>query len=233
MPGPTSHPRINGNQVDGLIRQTGDTLKQQDDGSWEGVVKYICRWAKVLQLAPKRNVAQHPDFSVLICTTCEVDRLNPGIMCELTATYRGFFDADVADNSTEELVTNTSEAPIDAHPAFNSDIGGTKAAPLNGAVFDEDGKFTGWKSDSKYAGVESFVTPSTVYRFCFSTKSRPATLAGVGTKSTSGGYGSPPGAGDREWLFISSTWRREGGLYLVTNEHMLSGPRGWDDVIYS
>lgn len=227
---------VRGKSIDQLIRQTGDTLRMLDDGSWEGTVKYKCRWSSVVALAPKRNTARHPDFSVLVCTQCEVSRLKPGIVCELTATYRGFFGASNPNiNSREELITNTSEAPIDSHPRFVTDIGGKKGSELHGAIFDDDGKWTGWKADSLYAGVESYLFPSTIYRSTQSVSGRPTSIFNVGTTSgvTTGVVGSPPGApSGKGWLLISHTWNREGGLYSESVEYMLSGPKGWDSVIY-
>jgi hypothetical protein len=221
--------KIHGNQILGLVRQTGDTLDQSEDGTWEGSVRYVCRWVNVLSLAPVRNTARHPDFPNLICKSCKVTRLKPGLVCQLDATYRGLVGPEDLASSTEEIITSTSEAPIETHPHFTSVIGGTAAAPLNGAVFDKDGKFTGWKSDSPYAGKESYLIPSTIYRKTSPTRTRPLDIGPVGTVRAPGIGG---GSLDSNWMFTVRSWRRDGGVYDVSEEYMLSGPGGWDPVLY-
>jgi hypothetical protein len=226
--------KVTGNQVNGLIRQPGDTCNQLADGTWEADVVYICRWANVMTLAPQRNVAAHPDFPVMLCSGCRINRLKPGIVCELHVSYRGIFGPDPGpiwgrDTSTEEVNTSMSEAPIETHPDFASVIGGTPAAPINGAVFDKDGKFTGWKGDSPYAGKESYLIPSTVYRLTNPGRGRPSGVGEVGTIQDPGIDGGPV---DANWLYTGRSWRRNGGVYDVTEEYMLSGPGGFDPTLY-
>lgn len=221
--------RLRGNQILGLVRQTGDTIDQVDDGTWEAQVRYICRWANVLSLAPVRNTARHPDFPNLICKNCKITRLKPGVVCQLDVSYRGLIGPEELAQAVEETITSTSEAPIETHPDFTSILGGNKAAPKNGAVFDTDGKFTGWKSDSPYAGKESYLIPSTIYRKTTPSRVRPTSVGPVGT-IVSPGIGG--GGLDANWLFTVRSWRRDGGVYEVTEEYMLSGPGGFDPTIY-
>lgn len=224
--------RVKGNQITGLVRQTGDTCVQLDDGSWEATVKYIARWTQVMYLAPQRNVARHPDFPSLQCTGCSINRLKPGLVAELTAKYRGFFGSEdpPLDTSTEEVITSTSEAPIETHPDFVDVLGGNKDNPLNGAIFDGDGQFTGWAADSPYAGKESYLIPSTIYRRSSPRRESPNDIGDVGTISSPGVGGGPSGS---NWMFTARTWRRDGAVYTVTEEWMLSGPGGFDPTIYS
>lgn len=230
---------IAGNQLLGLHRQTGDGLTQLEDGTWEGQVIYICRWVNVVSLAPRRNVARHPDFPGLICNGCSVERLKPGVVAKLTAKYRGIAVPDPVvppgtippiDSSTEEVITSTSDAPIETHPRFVSHIGGTAAAPLNSAKFDSDGVFKGFAAGSAFAGIESYVIPSTIYRRTNPSHIRPLSLGSVGTIVDPGIGGGSAGA---NWLYTSKTWRRDGGVYDVTEEYMLSGPGGWNTTIYN
>lgn len=226
--------KVIGNQIGSLVRQTGDSATQLEDGTWEATVVYVCRWQSVIYLAPRRNQAYHPDFSSLICSRCSVERLKPGTFAKLNVIYRGFFGPEPdpteppADTSSEEIITSTSEAPIETHPDFTGVLGGTKDAPLNGAVFNDDGTFKGWRSDSRYAGKEAFLIPSTVYRRSTPSRGRPANLGPVGKIQN-----APVGvSGDNNWLFTCRSWRRDGAVYEVSEEYMLSGPGGWDDTIY-
>ena len=227
-----STPTIKGNQIGGLIRQTGDTLTQLADGTWEAEVIYVCRWANLMYQAPLRNIARHPDFSPLICNGCKVNRLKPGLVCELHVSYRGFLGpAGVTPgNSIEEIISSTSEQPIETHPKFVSDLGGKKGAVLNKASFDDNGRFLGFAADSTYAGAESYLVPSTIYRSTTPARSRPSDVGPVGTIQDPPVGGGQPGS---NWLYTARTWRRDGGVYSVTEEYMLSGPKGWDPTIYS
>jgi hypothetical protein len=221
--------RVEGNQILGLQRQTGDTCDQLEDGTWEATVRYICRWANVMALAPRRNSARHPDFPSLQCKGCKISRLKPGIMAQMDVTYRGILSDASLPDATEEVITSTSEAPVETHPHFTTIIGGTAAAPLNGAVFDKDGKFTGWKSDSQFAGKESYLIPSTIYRKNTPSRARPLDIGPVGTIRNPGIGGGPL---DSNWMFTVKSWRRDGGVYEITEEYMLSGPGGWDPILY-
>src|SRR5229473_6902448 len=177
-----------GDQLIGLRRQTGDTFRQLEDGSWNATTKYVGRWPDIMYYAPMRNATPHPDFPALICISCEANRLKPGNVAELYVTYRGFIAKPQddgkfnVDTGTEEVVAGTSEAPIETHPKFVSDIGGSKLSPIagSGAIFDENGKFLGFAADSPFAGIDSYLYPSTTYRRTFSTSGRPTSLSGVG-----------------------------------------------------
>jgi len=69
----------------------------------------------------------------------------------------------------------TSGEPIETHPDFESKIGGTKAAPKNGATFDEKKKFTGFSigdsstvtSKAPLAGVRTYLSPRNIVRGYF------------------------------------------------------------------
>lgn len=230
--------QVKGNQLTGLIRQTGDTAQQAEDGTWSAKVIYRCPWSLVMTLAPRRNVTRHPDFPVLICNGCSITRLKPGTVAEITASFRGVFgnEGDPGPNpnplpdSTEEIITGTGEAPIETHPNFVSTLGGTADAPLNDAVFDDDGKFVGFAATSIYAGYETYLVPSTTYRRSTPSRTRPSSVGPVGRLDT-----QPPISHDvpgGNWLFTCRSFRRDGGVYDVTEEWLLSGPGGWDSDIY-
>ncbi|CAN5463350.1 hypothetical protein BH20VER3_BH20VER3_00990 [soil metagenome] len=229
--------KATGRSIEGLIRQSGDTVTQMEDGTWEAQVKYLSTWPAAAYYAPRRNSASHPDFPALICKACQINRLKPGRYAEVIATYRGFVAPDDQNqpnpqdplgNSVEEIITGTSDQPIQTHPGFVTLIGGTKATPLNDAIFDDDGKFQGFPASSLYAGIESYLVPSTIYRQSTPSRNRPSSLGPVGT------IAAPPitGPSDTNWLFTSRVWRRDGGIYEVTEEYLLSPPGGWDPTIY-
>ena len=72
----------------------------------------------------------------------------------IQADYIGFAQGD----STTPIVSGvgvTQQEAIDTHISFESSIGGTPAAPINGATFDGAGKFTGFphSAATKAAGT--------------------------------------------------------------------------------
>lgn len=82
-----------------------------------------------------------------------------------------------------EGANSCSMEPIETHPDFKSKIGGTPSRRLNGATFDKDGKFTGFKvlesldpqanengsitSNQPLAGVRSYLAPKQTFRGMF------------------------------------------------------------------
>lgn len=58
-----------------------------------------------------------------------------------------------------EGASTASAEPIESHPSFVTQIGGTKDARLNGALFDEKGKFLGFSTDTSGTTVNSFEQP--------------------------------------------------------------------------
>jgi hypothetical protein len=219
---------------DALNRSHGSTLDQLDDGSWEGVVVYYCAWANVQTLAPQRFVDVHPDFDSLTCNASKAVQLKGG-WAKITATYRGLFGTPVG---VEEIITSTSEAPIETHVNFVTDIGGTPDAPLNGAQFDSDGNFTGFQvttdgsTQNPFAGIVSYLTPGTIYRMTTPQASRPTSLSGVGTVYAISDSVELPNS-YMNWLLVSLTWKRYGAIWLVTMEFLLSGNKGWNSTIYA
>jgi len=39
--------------------------------------------------------------------------------------------------------------------------------------------------------------------------------------------------GTRDWLFSGVSWRRAGGALVMTEDHSLSGPQGWNPALYT
>lgn len=221
--------KIRGDKLSAVRRTHGATLDQLADGSWEGTVTFFCLWNQVHLLAPRRFVTQHPDFTSLTCSDVKCVQLRPGVVGRIVATYRGLLDPDV--EPTEEITVNTGEAPIETHDKFVTVLGGVRATPKNGAIFDAEGKFAGWKADSKFAGVTAYLSPGTIYRVSKPQTERPTSIAGVGKPGT---LPTPIDLPNQfmGWLLISMSWTRTGAIYLVTREFQLSGRKGWDVDIY-
>lgn len=223
--------RIRGNQLNTLVRQHGGTITYLDDGSTEGVEIFHCKWERINTLMPQRNKTKHPDFSSLTCATSSAVKL-PGGVAKISVTYRGFLaGGEPSQNDwVQELMASTRQEPIETHPKFTSDIAGTPASPKNEAIFDDQGKFIGFKATSKYAGVKGYLVAGTTYRLRRTSGGRPASISDVGTISSPAvGVGI---RGSMNWILVARTWRRSGGVYEINEEWQLSGPKGWDRTIY-
>lgn len=91
-------------------------------------------------------------------------------------------------------------------------------------------------------GTTSFLSPGAVFRKMYTaTKMDSSIFQGIGTKD------EPQGLDDfnkdfanwvqteskRDWLRLSPKINKRGGAYQITEEWMLSGPRGWMEDLYS
>jgi len=90
-------------------------------------------------------------------------------------------------------------------------------------------------------GTTSFLSPGAVYRISYTDIDiHEGDLDGIGTKD------EPQGLGDqfpefqnwmdsnrRDWLKMAPRLRKRGGAVQVTLEWLLSGPRGWEEALYS
>jgi hypothetical protein len=215
-------------KIEGLTLVAGKEIEFLPDGGAQETLVYECLYDQVFNLAPVRGRDFSPHFPQLVCDSVRIKHRAPNIAV-MTVVYRGIPGQSLPPPE-EELVVSTGSAPISTHKDFASKLGGTPSSPKNGAVFDENGIHIGWQPGSKYYGVESYLVPSVIYRRNYASYSRPS-LHKVGTISTLSG--APSAGANRNWLITGLTWRRSGGYYSVTEESLLSGPRGWDRDIYN
>jgi hypothetical protein len=139
-----------------------------------------------------------------------------------------------------ELIRTPSQEPIDAHPNFKEEIGGTPSAPLNGAIFDDDGIFVGFPAtlngeQNDYGGLSKYLEANTVLRKSWVSRTEPdggQIIPRIDTPSISGsrGIGRVPSlGGKRNWLKTDLVYSRRGPVYDIREEWTASGPRGWLD----
>lgn len=153
----------------------------------------------------------------------------------------------------------TSGEPIETHPDFESKIGGTKAAPKNGATFDEKKKFTGFAigdsstvtSKAPLAGVRTYLSPRNIVRGYFHANNykQPSTLFQYVGKKTNLSF-----IGDFIVLPSEYLSAAAGAGFLITainienicvsdgtpkiskvSFELMQGasPNGWNDLIYT
>lgn len=185
----------------------------------------------------------HPDFPSLLVydkklkrrrgTTIAGDRVG-----QIDVEYRGVDPSvsylDSLPPPVYSMERSTSEDPIDSHKKFITDIGGTAAAPINGAKFDPvTGIFTGFDSTSPFRGQESYLIAGKVWTKTYLSYSSPSS----GEESQVGFIDSPDGGpatpSGRDWLYLGLSSSKEGGIYRLQKSWLLSGPKGWNNIVYT
>ena len=180
----------------------------------------------------------HPIWFFLNCDKVVISQSENGWDCEAS-----FFGVDGIPQPIYDLDLSTSEEPIETHANFRTSIGGTPAAPLNGAQFSTDtntlGEFIGFNgpfanttAEDTWRGIRSYLAPGAVWRKTQVTATRPNDIADVGNIDVP--EGSPPALGSgRNWLYKGLTYEQKGLTYTVRKEWLLSGRRGWNTTIYA
>ena len=141
-----------------------------------------------------------------------------------------------------------AEDPIETHPAFKEPannfpdaLAGTGEEPENGAEFETtqaNAKFSYFPpdADNDLGGVESYLVPSVMVeitkRFQTFGQVNWSQIYDVGKIKDPNIDGLAVGK-DRTWLLVGTQYSFETGIWSVTNQYQLSGPRGWNTMIYS
>lgn len=204
---------------------------------------------------------KHPVFTTLQGVRFKISI--KGVYAYSSVEYEGVSPIKMGDMAegiytpTYELVRGLSEDPIDTHPWFDK-IAGTATDPKNGAIFynaglgnagwawsgtpaseDKGYLFHGFSvtgEDGKpnpFAKMEVYLNPSKMtWRKSWIAHSRPAgSNAG---KITSNPEGPAPALkSPQNWMNMGNTSTQRGSVFQCTEEWMASGPRGWNDTVYS
>lgn len=154
------------------------------------------------------------------------------------------------DHITFELDFSMSQEPIESHPNFAAVIkdkygwnklrrqfaefmpgtGGTSGGGFGGAS-------TAKKKKNDLYGTDSYLEVGAIFRKTYLRRSIPSNvLRGLGAIVS-----SPPGLGqfpmdvgpNRNWLKLAPKISRRGNLVQISEEWMLSGPRGWNKDVYN
>lgn len=234
--------------------QAGYTIENDGYGLLTSRLVYKIDQTRVESNAPKKG-DPHPKDPRLKAWKVMWTR-DQNDLGTITADYIGFAISD----STTPIVSGigvTQQEAIDTHISFESDIGGTPAAPINGATFDANGKFTGFphNNDSKTAGtinLRAYLAPTLGFSgivYVSSFNSVQSVVDNIGKTSKSGLFsglqlvykkeaewviGSPGGA-DGNWhqLFLDSVNYEEFGLVYKINYTVRYFAYGFNPKVYS
>jgi hypothetical protein len=213
------HGTIRG-QAFGRIDQPQDRFIENVRGERVISRTYRTLYASWLQESPSRGSA-HPKYPAAKLETREARQITPGFLCDVTLTYREPAPEEVTPEPGAQLpparyseVVSEGTVPIEQHPNFSA-----FATEENGAIFDDEDKFLGWKADSPFAGRLTYetgsVTESTTTYF-WGKPSSVATLLG----QVSG-----------KWRVASGSVQKE-GIYWSRTINRKYNPLGWPAAIY-
>jgi hypothetical protein len=219
-----------GHPLNQLVMQPGRSLVLKEDGSVTGQVKFRCDLGLVTQLWPKKGLPhpEHPHCWLFNSTAAMIEN---GI-AEFTCDYLGIL-RDPTDYQVEFLGT-VCEEPIETHPQFVGEIGGTMGDPKNKAKFDpETGEFLGFPPDAPehLGGVRGYLNPACTVRVSWFTQSASSGLWELGEiSSPPGNVPRPPGS--RNWLKTNWSRRDYNSVFQITEEYTASGRQGWNKLLY-
>jgi len=172
-----------------------------------------------------------------------IEVLETGTQCdhvEIKLHYEGkdseFIEPGTVNNVSVDFTV--SQEPIESHPNFVAEIGGTPDDRLHGAIFDTTGEFIGFpvidpdeplQLPSRFAGIRTYNMPQeTFVSNTVETEYPPPEEI-----ETIGRVYDPPVSlpvlpGDRSWLNTGIRVQNIANVYFRTQRTgLLSGPRNW------
>jgi hypothetical protein len=213
------HGTVRGAQF-GRIDQPRDTFSENAQGEKIITRTYRTLWASWLQESPQRG-AEHPTYPKAKLETKVARQITPGFLCDVTLTYREPAPEEVTPAPGAQLpparyseVVSEGTVPIEQHPNFDA-----FATEENGAIFDENKKFLGWKADSPFAGRLTYETGSVTECETRYFWGRPASVAGLINQKSG------------NWRIASGSIQKE-GIYWSRTINRKYNPNGWPSPIY-
>jgi hypothetical protein len=151
------------------------------------------------------------------------------------------------DEVTFELDTTMSEDPIETHPRFTQlkarygwDQDNRRFAEMisgtgQGATALSSG---GKQKQSPLFGTDSWLVVGALFRKTYASKVYPTDLLqGIGTITKAppgiGQFKLPPLGKSRNWLKLAPKVKLRGNCLEISEEWMMSGPKGWVEDVYS
>lgn len=188
-----------------------------------------------------------PEYPNTVLMTINI--VETGEQCDhvkIDLHYEGKATAFVGADTKMDISVDftTSQEPIESHPDFTTQIGGTPTNILHGAVFDaRTGEFQGFpvvdpdepnQLPSRFAGIRSYYMPqetftSSTVEFDYPSEGEIASIGQVFVPDMN----LPALPGNRSWLNTGIRVQNIGNVYFRTQKTgMLSGPRNWIPEIY-
>lgn len=235
----------------GYTEQVEYPVTMAPDGSGVGIVTQKAPWQYIVNNIPT-PLTPHPSFPSLLLYEFTINR-EAGGFGSVSSTYRGVLAANPFLLVQEEVSVATSAEPVETNPLFSYPPG---SPPVTNVMLAEiqqaiaqfrqpSTAIIGVSPNAAWtlynlllSGVESYLRRGTTYRQNFCSNVFPSDYSGVGYISGQPGANAPvPPSGsstapNQNWIQTGISWRRQGGVIYVTKEWQLSGPGGWNPVLY-
>lgn len=184
-----------------------------------------------------------PDYSYLKCVGVNIQ--DDDYIKSITKTFQGVDTEKIYWRITAQ----GSQEPITTHPAFTElkdglgPIGGTGDDPKNGAIFkgeEEDSEFDYFpaNADNNLGGVSAYLEPTAEVEK-ITIKPNTSVTSPVWDNNAVFNIADIQNPqipnlqiGQRTWLLMGSTQEVFGGCIKVTEIYRMSGPKGWNVLIY-
>ena len=175
-----------------------------------------------------------PDFGITLPMVGRQFRETENGGFEVSLTYEGL-ESDPSDDQADfELDVSMQDDPIQTHRSF-ADLKALYGWDVAEERFPEKDPN---KEPSPAYGAESYLAVGAVFRITTTKRTIPGSvLKGIGLITA-----APPGIaqfqipnadGNRNWLKSAPKIKRKGNAVNITEEYLLSGPKGWLPTIYS
>ncbi len=230
--------RIVGTSFGNGIEQAKNSYSEAKDGTVTVERTFRAFEQGWLAICPPRGSA-HPDYPEASLIQRTAKQSSIPMLVDVTLTYESPRPADLAPDdpnnpnnnqggggggSSSYLqlppdeyseTANSVEVPIEAHPDFS-----TFGTVENGAIFNDQGKFTGWKKDSPYVGYLTYKVGSVTETVTKYYRGQPPSVSSlIGTAD--GGH----------WLTVSGSVQRRSPFWTQSITRIYS-TLPWNSVIY-
>lgn len=191
----------------------------------------------VFALAPG-PFAPHPEYPILGNViqemTIELLEASAIVVCKYRGVIPSTQDFAFGEVASYRLIRGVASAPIDTHPEFVSNLGGTKANPKNRCIFDAQGKFKGFPPDAPndLGGVTHYEIPKTTWQATRVFAAPLSDINNVGKIATPIGP-APSLPNGYNWKLSSISEDQEGAVHKATYNYEASETElGWNSLIY-
>lgn len=212
-----------------ITRQPGSKCKTTADGVSTLTETYIGNFADILTSSLSVAGSAHPEFPTLVVWSNEITQEKAGIGTLVVESRgnRGGFPAPIYS-----IDRATHNEPLSTHPLWATQIAGTPAAPLNGAIFVDPitgakssattAVFKGWTAGSSFEGIEDYLCVGCTFSASYTSNSMPD-ISGVGQL-----IDSPPGYSGTTpdgcfWLDTGASVSQQGNVYRTQYTYLLTG----------
>ncbi len=229
----------------GLILKSASEVAVDKMGLWTGTCTFSLPPGRY-DLVPAPN-SWHPLLDFMWAERSRIT-MSPGLW-RAVVEYAG---VDILPPPVYELNPGVGTEPIETHPDFCTTLAGKPSAPLNGARWIdpktgietkcntpgkfEFEKFSGFLANgdrNPFAGTTGFLEANqTTWQKSWTTKAMPD--PGHAMQRIVLPPGNPPDyGGTYEWLEYPVQFSRRGNAYTNQQRWLLSGRRGWNQLIYT